>query len=64
MKNSLKQMLRTPVKTAFFLILICFAALLMTLGSGIWIKGTKTMAKYEDSFITIGTVRQKPDSYE
>lgn len=64
MKNSLKQMLRTPVKTAFFLILMVFAALLMTLGSGIWIKGTKTMAKYEDSFITIGTVRQKPDSYE
>lgn len=64
MKNSLKQMLRTPVKTAFFLILIFFAALLMTLGSSIWIKGIRTMAKYEDSFVTIGTVRQTPDLYE
>lgn len=64
MKNSLKQMLRTPVKTAFFLILIFFAALLMTLGSSIWIKGIRTMAKYEDSFVTIGTVRQTPDFYE
>ncbi len=60
MKNSLKQMMRT----VFFLILMVFAALLMTLGSNIWIKGTRTMARYEDSFVTIGTVRQKPDSYE
>ncbi len=64
MKNSLKQMMRTPVRTVFFLILMAFAALLMTLGSNIWMKGIKTMAKYEESFVTIGTVRQKPDSYE
>ncbi len=64
MKNSLKQMMRTPVRTVFFLVLIVFATLLMTLGAGIWRKGTQTMAKYEDSFITIGTVRQIPDSYE
>lgn len=63
MKNSLKQMMRTPVRTALFLVLLIFAALLMTLGAGIWIKGNKTMARYEDSFVTIGTVRQKPDSY-
>lgn len=64
MKNSLKQMMRTPVRTVLFVILMLFAALLMTLGSGIWIKGIRTMARYEDSFMTIGTVRQKPDSYE
>ena len=64
MKNSLKQMMRTPVRTVFFLILMAFAALLMTLGSNIWMKGIKTMAKYEESFMTIGTVRQEPDSYE
>ena len=28
MRNSLKQMMRTPVRTAFFLILMVFAALL------------------------------------
>lgn len=64
MKNSLKQMMRTPVRTVFFLVLMVFSALLMTLGSNIWMKGIKTMAQYEDSFMTIGTVRQKPDSYE
>lgn len=64
MKNSLKQMLRTPVRTALFLILMVFAALLMTLGVCIRLKGTQTMAQYEDRFITIGTVRQIPDSFE
>ncbi len=64
MKNSLKQMIRTPVRTTFFLILLVFASLLMTLGSGIWTKGKQTMEQYEDRFITIGTVRQIPDSFE
>lgn len=64
MKNSLKQMMRTPVRTVLFLGLMVFAALLMTLGAGIWLKGTQTMAQYEDRFMTIGTVRQIPDSFE
>ena len=64
MKNSLKQMMRTPVRTVLFLGLMVFAALLMTLGVGIWLKGTQTMAQYEDRFMTIGTVRQIPDSFE
>jgi hypothetical protein len=64
MRNSLKQMMRTPVRTVFFLGLMVFAALLMTLGASIWMKGTHTMAQYEDRFMTIGTVRQIPDSFE
>ena len=64
MRNSLKQMMRTPVRTVLFLGLMVFAALLMTLGASIWLKGTQTMAQYEDRFMTIGTVRQIPDSFE
>ncbi len=64
MKNSWKQMMRTPVRTVLFLGLMVFAALLMTLGAGIWLKGTQTLAQYEDRFMTIGTVRQIPDSFE
>ncbi len=64
MRNSLKQMMRTPVRTVFFLVLVVFAALLMTLGTCVWLKGYKTMAQYEDRFMTIGTVRQIPDSFE
>lgn len=64
MKNSLKQMMRTPVRTALFLVLMVVAALLLTLGTCIWLKGNRTMTQYEDRFMTIGTVRQVPDSFE
>ncbi len=64
MKNSLKQMARTPIKTALFFLLNLFAALLMTLGVCIWQKSNSMMDKYEDQFITIGTVRQRPESFE
>lgn len=64
MKNSLRQMLRTPVRTALFLALTVLAALLTTLGASVWLKSARTMAAYEDRFITIGTVRQVPRSFE
>lgn len=64
MKNSLKQMARMPVKTTLFFLLNLFAALLMTLGVCIWQKSSSMMDKYEDQFITIGTVRQRPESFE
>ena len=64
MKNSLKQMIRTPLQTVLFLVLMIFSALLMTLGTCIWLKGTSTMTQYEDRFLTIGTIRQIPDSFE
>lgn len=64
MKNSLKQMARTPIKTVLFFLLNLFAALLMTLGVCIWQKSSSMMDKYEDQFITIGTVRQRPESFE
>lgn len=64
MKNSLRQMARTPVRTVLFLVLMVVAALLLTLGTCIWLKGNRTMARYEDRFMTIGTVRQVPDSFE
>lgn len=57
-------MMRTPLRTVLFFILMVFAALLMTLGVCIWSKSTKTMTQYENRFMTIGTVRQIPDSFE
>lgn len=64
MKNSLKQMLRTPVRTGLFFVLMIFSALLMTLGACIWVKSYRTMVSYENRFITIGTVRQIPRAFE
>lgn len=64
MKNSVKQMMRTPVRTILFLGLMVLAAFLMTLGAGIRQKGNRALEQYEDRFMTIGTVRQIPDSFE
>ncbi|MBD5508988.1 MAG: ABC transporter permease [Lachnospiraceae bacterium] len=64
MKNSLRQMARTPIKTTLFFLLNVLAALLMTLGVCIWQKSSSMMEKYEDQFVTIGTVRQRPESFE
>lgn len=64
MGNSVRQMLRTPVRTAFFLVLLSFASFLMCIGLSLWIKNEKRAEEYENKFITIGTVRQKPDSFE
>lgn len=63
MKNSLKQMLRTPVRTALFFILLTGASFLLTLGTVLFIRNRQTAASYEGQFITIGTVRQKADSF-
>lgn len=64
MKNSLRQMARMPIKTTMFFLLNLLAALLMTLGVCIWQKSSSMMEKYEDQFVTIGTVRQRPESFE
>ena len=64
MKNSFKQMMRTPIKTTLFFLLNVFAALLMTLGVCIWQKSSSMIDKYEDQFVTIGTVHQRPESFE
>ena len=58
-KNSMKQILRMPVKSLSFLFLMALASFLLTLGCILWMMNNATIHKYEDSFITIGTVEQK-----
>ncbi|MDO5540404.1 MAG: ABC transporter permease [Eubacteriales bacterium] len=62
MKNSLKQMLRTPVRTILFLILLVLAAFLTAFGANLWLVNKKSMASYENKFMTIATVKQKASS--
>lgn len=64
MKNSIKQMMRTPVRTVCFFLLLAFSALMMTLGASLWIKNEQAAAEYEAQFVTIGTVSQKAKSFE
>ncbi|MFT3984552.1 MAG: ABC transporter permease [Lachnospiraceae bacterium] len=62
-KNSVKQMLRTPLRSISFLLLIFLSALLLTLGVVLWVNNNTIIHGYEDSFITIGTVEQKAFSF-
>lgn len=61
-KNSIKQMFRTPVRTFLFLFLITVSAIFLSVGGNLWVKNQTNMKNYEDTFVTIGTVKQKPSS--
>ncbi|MHB8127668.1 MAG: FtsX-like permease family protein [Mobilitalea sp.] len=58
-RNSIKQLMRTPVKTILFLLLITFATILSTVGSNLWRMSSSNMRAFEAAFTTIGTVEQK-----
>lgn len=60
MLNSLKQLIRTPVKTVLFLLLMAAATALLVLGANLWADTQQKIDRVEESFTTIGTVEQKP----
>lgn len=62
MKNSLKQMMRTPVRTVLFVILLILAAFLTAFGANLWLVNKKSTADYEGKFMTVATVNQKASS--
>lgn len=57
-RNSLKQMLRTPVKTILFLALITASAILVVLGTNLFFLNHRDMEKFEKMFTTIGVAEQ------
>ena len=61
-KNSIKQLFRTPFKTGLFLVLIMLAGMFFSLGSCLWIINSSTINAYEKNFSTIGTVEQRASS--
>jgi len=64
MGNSIRQILRTPLRSGLFLILISLSAALLTLGVVLYRTDEQNMRRLEKVFVTIGLVSQKPDSYE
>lgn len=58
-RNSLKQMIRTPLRTALFFLLLFLAAAIVTLGADLLFTGSRNLREIEDSFTTIGTVQQR-----
>ena len=61
MKNSLKQLLRTPMKTCLFFLLMTAATALLVLGANLWAQTQAQMDAVEKQFTTLGTVEQLPD---
>ena len=61
-KDSVKQILRTPVKAIMFLALMIMAGLFLSLGGNIWLSNNANIANYEDKFKTIGTMEQRENS--
>lgn len=64
MKNYGKQMLRTPLQSLFIMILIMIVTVMLVVGGNLWVTSDRLSKAYEDDFITIGTVAQKPDTVQ
>jgi hypothetical protein len=59
--NSIRQILRTPLRSGLFLVLVSLSASLLTLGVALYLIGEANMKRLEDAFVTIGVVSQTPD---
>lgn len=64
MKNYGKQLLRTPVQSALMIILIMIVTVMLSVGGNLWVASDTMSKAYEEEFITIGTVAQKPDTVQ
>ena len=62
--KGLKQLFRTPLTLTLFIVLFTVAAFFVCSGVVIWARNQAATTAYEEMFITIGTVRQRPDSIE
>lgn len=61
MLKSLKQLLRTPMKTCLFFLLMTAATALLVLGANLWAQTQAQMDAVEKQFTTLGMVEQKPN---
>ena len=60
MKNSLKQLFRTPGKTVLFFLLMLAVTLLLVFSTSLLSETAQRIDEVERSFTTIGTVEQEP----
>lgn len=57
-KNTARQIFRTPVKTVLFVLLIALSVAIFSVGAGMYLKNTKMLDEIDDQFVTRGTVEQ------
>lgn len=60
MKNSLKQILRTPARTALFFLLMTAATLLLVFSASLLSETNQRIDEVESTFTTVGRVEQRP----
>ena len=60
-RNSLTRLVRTPVKTALFFLLLSFTVALFCAGGSLWKLSGDNLRRFEEIFVTIGTVEQTPE---
>ncbi|MGB4657849.1 MAG: FtsX-like permease family protein [Mobilitalea sp.] len=63
-KNSIRQLKRTPLKTTFFVLLLAAASAFFSLGGNLWSLNDSNRKQYENTFITIGTVEQRASAVQ
>lgn len=56
LKNSIKQTVRTPIKTALFVILLALVTTFMSFGITMWSSVNQSLEKANNAFTTIGVV--------
>lgn len=62
MKNVFKSIIRTPVKTIVFILLIFFCTMFITVSLNLYIGTKESIKQVKSSFKTIGTIEQTKDS--
>ena len=62
MRNSIRQMCRTPFKLLLLILLTAGCALLLSLGTRLWLETGKQLRQAEETFTTIGMVQQREDA--
>ena len=60
MKNSLKQLFRTPARAVLFFLLTIAATALLAVGSALYTQSSQRIAEVENSFTTLAMVEQVP----
>lgn len=62
MKNSLRQIFRTPLKTGLFCMIFIWGTMLFTVGLNLWSEISEKIEAADSVFVTIGSVSQKEQS--
>ncbi|MCM1234527.1 MAG: hypothetical protein NC489_30875, partial [Ruminococcus flavefaciens] len=62
MRHYLMQQMRTPLQSILIVAFIMIVTMMLVVGGNLWVISDRLSKTYEDDFITIGTVTQKPDA--